>query len=327
MRRTPHITLLLAAALLLAAGCDPHEFPEGRPIDPMRDFSLQVLFDDELPELHREVVNTKATAGAPRTRYTVKLYRYQGDFVYGLTPDYSWTFTRGELQALDTTIFLPVEAARYKAVGWVDWVDDEGRPYYDETDPEDIHTVSDYLPGEFARDAFFGTAEVDLSDQYTAGLPVQSTVWMKRPVAQLRFIAPEALTFLSRAGVGSDEMYATLRYTTDLPDGFDMLRDRTGSTRRGVSLSDYPVMDTSGELVFLSDFFFCPDEETSVGVDFQVIDKDGKVLASYAGSLPVRRGHHTTVSFVPPGGGGGDTPGGIGISPGFDDEIEIPIGN
>lgn len=327
MRRTPHIPLLLAAALLLAAGCDPHEFPKGRPLDPMRDFSLQVLFDDDLPELHREVVNTKAAAGAPRTRYTVKLYRYQGDFVYGLTPDYSWTFTRSELQALDTTIYLPVEAARYKAVGWVDWVDAEGRPYYDETDPEGIRLVTDYLPGKFARDAFFGTAEVDLTDQYTAGIRVQKTVRMTRPVAQLRFIAPEALTFLSRAGVNTNEMYATLHYTTDLPDGFDVLRDRTGSTRSGVSLSDYPVMDTSGELVFLSDFFFCPDEETSVGVDFRVIDLNGKVLASYSGSLPVRRGHHTTVSFVPPGGGGDDTPGGIGISPGFDDEIEIPIGD
>lgn len=320
-----HITLL-AAGILLAAACDPHEFPSGRPIDPERDFSLQVFFDDELPLLREIRQSTKAT-GAPRTRYTIELYRYEGDVTFGLEPEYTWSFTRPELYQLDTTIFLPVDAVRYKAVGWVDWLDEEGQPYYDFKDPENVRIAEDYAVGEYARDAFFGTVSADFTGYTTAGIPRQYTLRMRRPVAQLRFIAPEALTFLSHTGAQMGEMLATLRYTSPLADGYDLLRDRTTDTRSEVSFSSVPEMDTDGQLVFATDFLFCPDEESSVEVDFRIYSATGEVLASYTGALPVRRGHHTTVSFVPPGGGGTDTPGGIGISPGFDEEIEVPIGD
>ena len=327
MRKRPFHITLLAAGVLLAAACDPHEFPSSRSGDAMRDFSLQVLFDDELPQLQEIRQNTKASA-APRTRYTLELYRYEGDVTYGLTPEYSWSFTRNELYEIDTTIFLPVDAARYKAVGWVDWLDEEGQPYYDFKDPEDIRIAHDYPVGEFARDAFSGAVTADFTGYTTAGIPRQYTLTMRRPVAQLRFQAPEALTFLSRAGVDAGSLLAILRYTSAIPDGYDLLRDRTADTRTDVVLSCAPEMGVGGELMFATDFIFCPDEESSVDVDFRVLASTGEVLASYAGSLPVRRGHHTTVSFVPPGGGGGtDTPGGIGISPGFDEEIEVPIGD
>lgn len=318
-------TVLLSACALLAAACDPHEFPESRTGDALRDFSLQVIFEDDLPLLQEIRQNTKATA-APRTRYTVELFRYTGDVTYGLTPVYSWSFTRNELYQLDTTIFLPVDAARYKAVGWVDWLDEEGEPYYSYKDPEDIRLREEYDMGECARDAFAGTTEADFSGYTTAGIPKQYTLKMRRPVAQLRFIAPEALTFLSRSGVGADSMLATLRYTSDLADGYDLLRDRTTAKRSGVAFTAVPEMNEAGELVFTTDFIFCPDEESVVNVDFRVQSITGEVLASYAGSLPILRGHHTTVSFIPPDGRT-DTPGGIGISPGFDDEIEITIGD
>ena len=87
-----------------------------------------------------------------------------------------------------------------------------------------------------------------------------------------------------------------------------------------------PALDPSGELVFCSDFVFAPaGRDGSVSVEFRLTDLDGNPINSFTGELPVRRGWATTVTFGIPDLGGGNKTGGIGISPGFDDEIEIII--
>jgi len=318
------------AALWLAA-CSPHEFPVSPASgDPARDFSVSLQFADGLEELRTIQLGTKADAAASdRTRYTVELYRYTGEVSFRVTPDYTYTFTRGAGADLDTTIFLPVDPVRYKVMGWVDWVSAAGDPYYDIDDLEHIFLAEAYAPGAAARDAFFGATDLDLSGFTTAGETVRETVELKRPVAQIVFLAPEALTFLTALGIDADGLSATLRYTTALPDGYNLLRDRTLSSREGAAFTVTPEMDTSGTLVFASDFVFATDEESTVGVDFRVTDASGKVLLSYVGNVPVRRDRRTTLSYTPqtpPDNPDVDKDGDIGISPGFDEEIEVPIG-
>ena len=321
MRRFRLKTLLFAAAVVLAA-CDPHEFPVSETGDALRDFSLKIQFEDLLPD-HKVIDAPTKAGGVPEPRYTVLLFRYQGESAYGQAPDYAYSFTRNSLADLDTTIFLPIDPAKYRVAGWVDWVDDA--PYYDLSDPGRFVFPEDYAAGEYARDAFAFTADYDVSEFIVAGEMFSKTVTMRRPVAQLRFVAPEALTFLSDMKMNADDMRATLKYTAPIPDGYDLQGDITWSTRSDVSLTDTPRMATSGELVFISDFLFSTDEGTTVSVEFTLTDATGKQLAAFAGDVPLRRAHATTVTFTSISSIQGEKAGGIGISPGFDDEIEVPI--
>lgn len=314
--------MILGAALALAA-CTPHEFPVAAGGAEGRDYPVQLVFSDEMPAL-RTVSATKADGSAAtplRARYNVQVFRYTGEFQYGLDPDYSFTFTRPGWEDLDTTVFLPVDPARYKVAVWTDLVTGTGASAYTVEDMEHIRVAEN--AGTQVRDAFCGTLDADLSDE--PGKVIEPLV-LTRPVAMIRFIAPEALTFLGRLGVDAASLSASLRYTASLPAAYNLLRHAPYGSLESPALSSVPEMNTDGELVFLSDFVLAPGEEGTVAVDFSLKDASGKELYSYAGDLPVKAAHVTTVTFSASGGGGGGTPGGIGIDPGFDDEIEVPIG-
>ena len=327
MRHLARIGLLLAAGALLAA-CNPHEFPVGGDGDPTRDFSVRLVFEEDMESLTVDGQPTKAE-GKPRGyRYSVQLYRYQGGSRFGASPAFTYSFCRtSNVVALDTTVYLPIDPARYQVFVWVDRLDDTGEAYYDASSFDAIRIASDYAAGATARDAFYGQTDLDLSGVVVAGERVQRTLHLKRPVAQLRFVAPEALTFLSyTGGVTLDKMRATLRYTTPLADAYDVFRDITLTTLSDASVVMAPSLDMSGELLFCSDFVFAPaGVDGTVGVEFALTDLEGNPISSFTGELPIRRGWTTTVTFDLPDLGGGNKTGGIGISPGFDDEIEIII--
>ena len=327
MRHSTRIWLLLAAGALLAA-CNPHEFPIGDGGDPARDFSVRLVFEEDMEDLTVNGQETKAESKPRGYRYAVQLFRFLGDTQFGATPSFVYEFTRtASMVALDTTVYLPIDPARYQVFAWIDRLDDAGAGCYDVTSFEDIRVGKDYSAGATSRDAFIGQAELDLTGVIVAGERVQRTLHLTRPVAQLRFIAPEALTFLSyTGGVGVEQMRATLRYTTPLADGYNVFRDATLANREGATVEMKPVLDASGELIFCSDFVFAPaGADGTVGVEFSVTDLEGNPITSFSGELPIRRGWSTAVSFKIPDLGGGNKTGGIGISPGFDEEIEVLI--
>ena len=321
MRRFRLKTFLFAAAVVLAA-CDPHEFPVSDGGDAMRDFSLKLVFDDELPD-HQQVLPTKAEEAA-QPRYTILLWRYEREGAFGLDPDYIYSFTRSAIAELDTTIYLPVRPAKYRVAAWVDWTGGDAGSGYDTSDPEHIVFPAEYPTGEHARDAFTMVMDYDPSGYLTVGETYQKTVTLRRPVAQLRIVAPEALTFLAMTGLNPSDMRVTLTYTNPIPDGYNILLGKTNRSRSGVKLTCVPRLDMSGELVFVSDFIFIADAVTDILVDFTVTDVSGREVIDYSGEVPLLGDHETTVSFDTPYGGD-DKPGGIGINAGFDGEIEITI--
>ena len=176
-----------------------------------------------------------------------------------------------------------------------------------------------YAFGERQRDAFFGTADIELSRK---GLTESVTIEMHRPVAQLRFILPDALTFLTGRGIDANTLRASLAYTSPLEDTFNLLLGQSSGSREGASLTATPWIDpSSGALVFCTDFLLVNDVQSSVSVDFQLRDAAGKELFGYQGEVPLLRAHRTDVSFGY--SSDIDNPGGIGINPGFESEIEI----
>lgn len=314
-------------AMLLLGACNPHEFPTSEGGDPGKDFSVRLQFVDDLPVLRTISADTKATAQAGAYRYSVELLRYVDDAAYKLTPDYVYSFTRSErISVLDTTVYLPIDPARYRVVAWVDRLDADAEAGYDVSDFEFISVAEGYDLRKGTRDAFTGTRVLDLEGYNTAGEVVQETLKLTRPVARIRFYAPEALTFLGRVGVDAASMKVSLRYTTPIAEGYNVLRDVTMSTLKDVSINAVPEMNTDGELEFITDHLFTPAEGTMVNVDFRITGPKDQVLCSYVGAVPVQRGKETRITFTGSGGGGGGgTSGGIGINPGFDSEIEVPI--
>lgn len=318
MKRLSIITALLLGGLLAAglASCSPHEFPDDYY---GRRFRVRLVFDEDLPQLRVIRPSTKAGYAAGRTRYTAQLFRYQDESAFGLNPEYTFSFTRKDLWDLDTTIVLPPVGDKYKLALWVDFADDDDSVSFRPTSFERIVLSKEYRMGERARDAFFGTLDIDPDALEDEGV---LTLLMQRPVAQIRFILPEALTFLTGRKLDLGGLHTTLRYTAPVPDTFNLLRGRSSGARSGISVQVTPEIDpSSGALVFCSDFVLAEEEQTSVSVYFGVRDDDGALLFSYTGDVPVLRAHRTDIVY----GNTSDMPGGIGIDPGFDWEIEIPI--
>ena len=320
MKRFLRILPVLLAAL--SAACSPHEFPVSGPGDLGKDFALRIVLEDDLEDLPQITPTKSGQIASPR--YTMLFWRYRDGDAFGGEPDYSVTFTRSSLADLDTTIYLPVLAAKYRMAGWVDWAGGDAGPGYDLSDPGRIMLPAEFATGERARDAFAVVADYDVDAYHRAGEGYQQTASLQRPVAQLRIVAPEALTFLALTGLEPSSMRATLRYTAPVPDGYDLLQGTTAASRPDVTLTATPRYDTSGELVFVSDFLFSTDAGTTIPVAFTLTDQSGNQVIVYSGDIPLRRGHATTVSFDLPYGGD-VKPGGIGIDPGFDDEIEINL--
>ena len=311
---------LLIGGLLLAgfSGCSPHEFPESE----TGDYAIRLVFDEELPLLTTVRPGTKAGSDAAETRYTVQLFPYRGELVFAMDPAYTFTFTRDELDDLETSFTLPVTGSRYKVAVWTDWRDKSGGESYDPTNFEHISMSGTYLTGDRQRDAFFGSADIELSHE---GLTAPVTILMHRPVAQIRFILPEAMTFLTGRGIDATSLRATLRYTAPIADRFNLLLGQSSGARDGVSFTAIPWIDpSSGALVFCSDFVLTNDVQEQVVVDFSLADASGTVLFTYQGEVPVLRAHRTDVSwgYEP---GDIDKPGGVGIDPSFDTETEIYI--
>ena len=156
--------------MLLCAACNPHEFPVSPEGDPGRDFSVRLQFADDMAVLRTVSGDTKAAGGANAWRYSVQLLRYRDDISFNLTTDYAYTFTRSErISALDTTVYLPIDPARYRVVAWVDRLDADGVPGYDISDFEYISVGEGYDLGKGTRDAFRGVKDLDLEGLVTAG--------------------------------------------------------------------------------------------------------------------------------------------------------------
>ncbi|MBP5337098.1 MAG: hypothetical protein J6Y63_06290 [Bacteroidales bacterium] len=288
MKRFRLPLLLLAAASL---GACVHEFPESPNGDPMRDFSLQLQFSDDLPV--RLAPATKADGAAPR--YTVQLYRYRSENEWEAEPAYTYSFTRRTFNNLDTTLYLPIRVDRYRVFGWVDWSGETD--YFDLSNPARISLASGYPAGEHARDAFAFTTDYDVRGKIVAGDGYNVTIRVARPVGQLRFTVPDGAAYLTKQGVDASSLTATLRYTSSIPDTYELTSGRVGGARSGVTLTATPHLESTGELVLLSDFLFSSDNGSSVSVELSVKTVSGKELITYSGEVPMRCTRATTIAL------------------------------
>ncbi len=232
---------------------------------------------------------------------------------------------------------LSLKSVPYHLTVWADYTRAESLPdtYYN---TENLRSVSYILPYEedyLRRDAFFGNASIDLTEQEEHS---RIQIAVKRPLAHYRIVATDVQEFLNkqhangRPGAGEYEVKVTYQYF--LVTHLNAFTGEPVNSGSGFSYTrEINLTDAITECELAADYVLADDRGSVVTVTVEVKEKGGEDVAlSRVANLeiPYRRGHTTTVTgaFLTVKGGG-SMPGGIdiGIDGDYDGEINIDANN
>ena len=321
--------------VLLMAGCDKTvlEFPEGGGVDPtLVNVNMTLMVDPKI-ELYEPIGYSKA----PETdlhdvRWIVEVFR---DEIGGEPVERRVLSCEQAADGYHTVcMMLPLHAARYQVVAWMDYVDNGSTSdkYYHVNSLSSISVLEagDYIGDEEHKDTYVAQQEIDLStyrDRWNETVDV--TVTLQRPMAKIEFITTDIDKLAARqAKAGSkssdlSEMLVQVEYAGYFPSGFNAYTNKPNDARTGMSFvcSMRPLSDKEAHLA--SDYIFVNGSESAVTVNLAIRDGEGNLLNEVGGiNVPVVRGKLTVIrdefltsSYAP----------GIGIDPGFDGEIDIVI--
>lgn len=347
MKRLRYIFLLLLVSVL--TGCDAtiHEYPDTEVNSVLVPVTLNLEFDTEMP-LYKQQTRANFNSKDFDMRYIVNVYQASMYRQIGSQLVGSYVFTKDEVDSWNNTVQFDLEQGNYDFVVWADYVDagSTNDKYYDTSNFSIISIIGEISGSNDYRDAFVGYGKFDLA---TDPAPHTYNIIMERPMAKYRFISNDIETFISRMleikkkrleasrGEGEDtkadtkvevdinDYYVVFNYTQYLNSAFNALMNIPAAPGTGYSFrSDIKQLDDKeAEIGF--DYIFVT-ENTKVWVSVDVYEKtpDGDIrldgvnpfLVELARSkLTEVRGAFLTTQES----------GGVGISPGFDDEFTIEI--
>ncbi len=349
MRMKRLIPRTFAAALCAAilsmglSSCDVHELPvdeNGNPVDVIDDggLSMEVTlsFEYDLPQYKllkydmKDYLSKSRDDEYPdglfpyRARYTVNLYPFISDEEISTTPEKTFTYLGAFVVNLQQTFKIPADSKKYRAVAVVDFVDKATRAdtFYSVSDFSSIRiTDREYVGSTDFRDAFTGSADVDLAAYPTQGATAQVNVKMTRPVAKFEFVSLDKEAYEKSNGpTDFTKFKAIFTYNGFLPDTYNYFKNEPTDARTGVKFTSVPVIQDDGSVVLGFDYVLVGGRETSVDVSMTLINDKGVALGAARVVVPVLADNITTVQgdfFT------GITTGGIGINAGFDGEYNI----
>lgn len=349
MRRTRTIprtvgSLLLGAFLCVGLNsCDVHELPvdeNGNPVDVVQGAGLSIevslAFNYDLPQYillgydMKDYMSKARDDEYPdgiypyRARYTVNLYPFTGEDEVSKTPEKTFTYIGAFVVNLQQTFTIPADPKKYRAAVFVDFVDKATRSdtFYTASDFSGISlTDAKYIGSTDFRDAFIGTADVDLSTYSSQGATAKVGVTMTRPVAKFEFVALDKDEYERRYGsTDFSKFKAVFTYNGFLPDKYDYFSNEPISSRTDVSFTSSPMVQEDGSVLLGFDYVLIGGRETSVDISMTLINDKDVTLGAARVVTPVLSDKKTTVQgdfFT------GITTGGIGIDPGFDGEYNI----
>ena len=340
MKLTAHITHIVApVAMLFLFGSCVHEWPEEAE---KRDVTLTVTHDIEWDYLHTTYTSLMAARSESQAsaRYILRAYpKGTTQFVVAEQVVSRPLFDRGDF----TTVFT-LPAGEYDIYVWGDADDGTGGGvYYTADDFGSIrHSARDYEGNTEDRVAFEGMVTVSVPRSDELEVPVSGTVEMHRPLAAYAFIATDLREFTeseasrtrskgssartddSRAdAIDLTEYTARMRYPAYLPSEYNMFTSHPTDSRQGVMFTGSVTRLNDDEALIGFDHLFVNGTESAVNVSFDILDKEGTVVASVpAVNVPTRRGRATIVrgEFLTSSASGGTV-----INPEFFGEFNVPI--
>lgn len=343
--RIRHIAMLVVLLLTLV-GCDKtiHEYPAGHTLRLTVECSVD-MSDPEYfvtvecdPETGTSTVVRTQNMELNNTRFTEPVcLRYVID-LYRVTSSHSVFVERKVLfadvddpnpQAIAT---FDVEAEHYHVLVWCDYVQDAIREswYYNTDNLLSIRYSDVPVVDNNDKDVFTNMLDVDLSEYYYAegehelvyGLDLQ------RPKGRFKCITTDMDDYILGGG-SIDNIIAKVTYTQYVSAGYNVEEQKPNYFEPTRTFTTNAKIDAHGKLELCYDYVFVNGKQTNVKIDFffydSVISEDTEISHWTAITVPLRRNMETivegrmlTTSFGT---------GGIGIDPGFEDEIVIPWGD
>lgn len=203
---------LCLAGILGVSSCKVHEWPN--PSTPA-DLKLDFVFSTDLPpfmEVNYDPTKVSASPEDYDFRYQVKFYRQlpDGKFDTNEASEYNLTLTKDDVTSLDYSTVVSLPEGRWLIRCWADYVaqgSDEDI-FYKTSSFKAIELSENHYGNSDFKDAFLGTAEVELVRLGSKEEPVSAVLEMERPLAKFQFIATdldELVTKVMKSKMTSEE--------------------------------------------------------------------------------------------------------------------------
>lgn len=199
MRHFISVLATAAAVLASAVSCAVHEWP----VDTPADVELRLDFNTDMPQFM--VLNTGGTRASHDgadycIRYVVEAYRFLPDGSVSDTPHGRWTFTKGDLTDLNSTVRFSIDEGEYRFHVWTDFV---GRGtsddfFYSTGNFRRVTLLGTHEGNNDYRDAFVGSADLTVRRLGSRQTPSSVTVPMERPLAKFEFVTTDLQEFITK---------------------------------------------------------------------------------------------------------------------------------
>ena len=341
---------VLAALLSIASTSCVHQWPEPAEAS----LVLNLIIDKAIPQGPVHDAGTRAAEASDKydLRYIIQAYKKNSNGTYEDTPYAKFVMSKDDINNPEFTAKISIMEGEYRFMVWSDYVlqgtldnhyynadnfkyiklygRDEGRPH---------------LGNDDYRDAYMGSADIEVIRFGGNKPPVSATINLARPMSKIVFITTDLEDWKTKVitnhyqsalqnakpgeivevmkEVDLSQYTVKLHYPLYMPNAFNMLSDRTAWSDINVTFESQIIQlsDTEASLGF--DYVFANTVDASALMAVSLYDKNGTQLArSKDITVPLERGKVTTVigSFLLE-----ESDGGVSINPDFDGEFNIVI--
>lgn len=358
LSRIKHIVFMMIAVAALV-GCDRtiHEYPGDQDLTLTVRCSVDLTHPEHFVTVECDAQNGTSyvvrtqSADMLGTRFTEPVcLRYVVD-LYRVTAS---TTTFVERKVLFSDVDAPnpqaitsfeVDAAKYKVLVWCDYVQDDVREawYYQTDDLRKILYSNIYVADNNDKDVFTNMIDVDLTEYYylEGEYELVYDVELERPKGRFKCITTDMQDYLNVGG-SVDNIVARVTYILYVAAGYNVEEQKPNYFEPTRTFLANARIDEDGMLELCYDYVFVNGKQTNVRINFEFfdgeiverVDNSGNIYYDVEGTkisewgnvlVPLKRNMETVIEgrmLTTQFGSGG-----VGIDPGFEDEIVIPWGD
>ena len=354
MTRKIHFTALLLTALLVAVGCDVHQWPEPKepspespdPVtlrlrygpdfwvwrhlyDPKQDeHPVEMYPDSDFDPAHPGTTSVyDNTLSSGLMKVGVKVYR-SGNLSNCIA---EYEFVREVSEGYDCEVDIELEQGDYEVVAWSQLLEGAGSaPFYEASDFRGIGIIGENYRGSTDhRDAFRGRTSLGFPGGSVSSGEKVFEVQMRRPMGKFEFETIDLSEFLDNetrrrslsTRAKAEDYTVVISYPLYYPNGYNAVSDDIASDS-GYRFETKMTVTGESEASMGFDYVFINNiTDGAVQAQVSVYDLAGEQVAhSQTIMIPIRRDHHTILrgAFLTMNANGG-----VGIDPDYDGDHNV----
>lgn len=344
------INAALAAIIAVSSASCVHQWPE--PAETQVVLHLDVDTDIAQGPVLDMTTRSEEAKEMYDMRYIIHAFKKIGNNSYEDTPYAKFVLSKDDFTDPDFTANLTIMEGSYKFSVWSDYVPQDSLEdhYYNADSFKYIRLYGRddgrrHVGNDDFRDAYLGSAEVDVIRYGGSHPPVSATIHLSRPLSKVVFITNDLDDWKTKVitnhyqsalqnakpgevvkpmeDVDLNQYTVKIHYPQYMPNAFNMMTDRTTWSDVNVSFESTITALSGTDAALGFDYVFANATDANVVMAVSLFDKSGTQLArSKDITVPLERGKVTTVvgSFLLE-----ESDGGVAINPDFDGEFNIVI--